>query len=57
MKEMFASAELGTAGLLFFFIFFCVATIWTFRPGKKEAYQKHGNIPLKHQDDQEMINE
>ena len=46
MKEIFASADLGLIGLLFFFIFFCVVTIWTFRPGAKKKYEHDAQIPL-----------
>lgn len=46
MKELFASPDMGLAGLIFFFIFFCAAALWTFRPGAKTRYQKYGNIPL-----------
>lgn len=46
MKELFASADMGLAGLIFFFLFFCAAALWTFRPGAKGRYQKHGQIPL-----------
>jgi len=33
--------------LLFFFLFFCGATLWTFRPGGKKDYLEHGEIPFK----------
>ena len=46
MKEMFADPDLGLIGLLFFFTFFCAVTLWTFRPGAKNTYKKHGEIPL-----------
>ena len=47
MKQIFASADFGLVGLVFFFGFFCVAVLWTFRPGAKKLYKDHGNIPLK----------
>ena len=47
MKQFFADADLGLIGLLFFFAFFSLVTLWTFRPGAKKKYQDHGNIPLK----------
>lgn len=47
MKEIFASADFGLIGLLFFFIFFCGVTLWTFRPSAKKDYQAQANIPLK----------
>ncbi len=46
MKEIFASADMGLIGLLFFFIFFCGVTIWTFRPNAKKSYEDIANIPL-----------
>lgn len=47
MKQIFASADYGLIGLLFFFVFFCAITIWTLRPSAKKNYQNHGNIPLR----------
>lgn len=46
MKFIFADSNLGLIGLLFFFLFFCGATLWTFRPHAKKIYKKHGDIPL-----------
>lgn len=46
MKEIFASASYGLIGLLFFFVFFCAVTIWTFRPSAKNKYKKDSQIPL-----------
>ena len=46
MKEIFASADFGLVGLIFFFVFFCAVTLWTFRPGAKKDYQDKGNIPF-----------
>lgn len=46
MKHFFADASLGLIGLLFFFIFFSVVALWTFRPGAKGKYQEHAQIPL-----------
>lgn len=50
MKELFASPEYGLAGLIFFFLFFCGAVVWTMRPSAKKIYEKHGNIPLNEDD-------
>lgn len=47
MKELFASGEFGLFGLLFFFVFFCGVTLWTFRPKAKKTYAEHSKIPLK----------
>ncbi|MCI5060026.1 MAG: cbb3-type cytochrome c oxidase subunit 3 [Alphaproteobacteria bacterium] len=52
MKHFFADADLGLIGLLFFFAFFCVTVLWTFRPGGKKTYVEHGDIPLKEKDDE-----
>jgi cbb3-type cytochrome oxidase subunit 3 len=46
MKEIFANPDIGLIGLLFFFIFFCAVTIWTFRPNAKKSYEDNANIPL-----------
>ena len=46
MKHFFADPDLGLIGLLFFFVFFCGVTLWTFRPGCKKTYSDHGNMPL-----------
>tara|TARA_B100001093_G_C26401153_1_gene831390 strand:+ start:164 stop:319 length:156 start_codon:yes stop_codon:yes gene_type:complete len=51
MKHFFADANLGLIGLLFFFLFFCAVTLWTFRPGSKNTYKNHGNIPLQEHDE------
>lgn len=46
MKEIFASADYGLVGLLFFFVFFALVTLWTLRPSAKNTYKNYGNIPL-----------
>lgn len=46
MKEFFADPNIGLIGLLFFFLFFCGVTLWTFRPGAGEKYKDFGNIPM-----------
>lgn len=46
MKEIFASPDFGLIGLLFFFIFFCIVALWTFRPSAKKKYEKNAQIPL-----------
>lgn len=42
----FLSAHAGMIGLLFFFIFFVVLVLWTFRAGSKENYNESANIPF-----------
>ena len=37
----------GVIGLLFFFIFFVLMTLWVYRPGAKKKYQDKANIPFK----------
>jgi len=54
MKSFFADPDIGLFGLLFFFAFFCIVTLWTFRPGVKKTYQHHGGIPLR---DDELEND
>ncbi|MGH1377937.1 MAG: cbb3-type cytochrome c oxidase subunit 3 [Alphaproteobacteria bacterium] len=46
MKQIFASADFGLVGLIFFFVFFCGILLWTLRPGAKKTYKEHGNIPF-----------
>lgn len=46
MKEIFASADYGLVGLLFFFAFFILVALWTFRPGAKGKYTKNAHIPF-----------
>ncbi len=42
----FIAQHAGMIGLLFFFVFFSVATLWVFRPGAKKIYTQHANIPF-----------
>lgn len=46
MKALFANPDLGLIGLLFFLVFFCLVSLWTFRPGAKSTYNTHAKIPL-----------
>lgn len=39
---------IGTASLVFFFLFFVGVIAWVFRPGSKEKYRNWGKIPLKY---------
>ena len=50
MKSFFASPEFGMIGLIFFFVFFCAALIWTCRPGAKKQYDAHAQIPIEDKD-------
>lgn len=51
MKEIFASADAGLIGLLFFFVFFIAVVVWVFRPGSKKRYDQDAHIPLKEIDE------
>ena len=53
MKEMFADANAGMAGLIIFVLFFIGLLIWLFRPGAKKHYKDAGHIPLKEGKDNE----
>lgn len=37
----------GLVGLLFFFSFFLVVVLWTYRPGAHQLYKSCADIPLK----------
>lgn len=37
----------GVIGLLFFFLFFVGVLIWLYRPGQKQKFEKHSQIPFK----------
>lgn len=38
-------------GLLFFFLFFVVMTVWVYRPGAKKEYQSFASIPFEENKD------
>ncbi len=42
----YIAANAGLIGLVFFFVFFGVAVLWTFRPSAKKYYEKSALIPL-----------
>ncbi len=42
----YIAANAGLIGLLFFFIFFSLVVLWTFRPSAKKSYEDHALIPL-----------
>lgn len=46
MKSLFASADYGLIGLLFFFIIFLGIIVWTYYPKRKDDIEKLKNIPL-----------
>lgn len=53
MKESFASADIGTIGLLFFFIFFSAIAIWVYFISDKKKIEDLKNIPLRDEDSHE----
>lgn len=51
MKELFANADAGMAGLIFFLVLFLGVVAWLFRPGAKTTYKQHSEIPLREDKD------
>jgi cbb3-type cytochrome oxidase subunit 3 len=51
MKELFASADYGLIGLLFFFSIFVGIASWAYHPKHKEAIEALKNIPLDEDED------
>jgi cbb3-type cytochrome oxidase subunit 3 len=47
MKELYASAEIGITGLLFFFAIFVGVAIWAYLPRNKQKIEAYKQIPLK----------
>lgn len=46
----FLSDHAGLIGLIFFVSVFLIILIYVFRPGSKQKYKSHGNIPFKGDD-------
>ncbi|MDG1287703.1 MAG: cbb3-type cytochrome c oxidase subunit 3 [Rickettsiales bacterium] len=46
MKTVFANADAGIVGLLFFFCVFVGIAIWAFNPKRKTQIESYKNIPL-----------
>lgn len=46
MKSLFASADYGMIGLLFFFAIFIGIVVWAYIPKHKKDIEKHKYIPL-----------
>ena len=46
MKTIFANADAGLIGLLFFFIIFIGIAIWAMTPSRKKQLETHKYIPL-----------
>lgn len=47
MKEIFANADAGLAGLAIFILLFSIVLVMVLKPGAKEHFKKFGEIPLK----------
>lgn len=50
MKALFASADIGLIGLLFFFILFVGIFIWAYSPRRKQQIEAYKHIPLREDD-------
>jgi cbb3-type cytochrome oxidase subunit 3 len=50
MKALYASADYGLIGLLFFFLVFVGIAWWTYQPKRKHSIEAYKNIPL-HEDE------
>lgn len=46
MKELYANAEMGMIGLLFFFTIFVGIALWAYLPRNKASIEKLKYIPL-----------
>ena len=46
MKALFASADAGLLGLLFFFSVFVGIAIWAYHPKRKQQIEQYKHIPL-----------
>lgn len=51
MKSLFASADAGLIGLLFFFAIFVGIALWVYNPTRKCQIEQLKNIPLNNEDD------
>ncbi len=50
MKALFASADVGVIGLLFFFALFLGIAVWAYNPARKHQIEALKNIPLREDD-------
>lgn len=46
MKALFASADFGLIGLLFFFAVFLGIAIWAYNPRRKDTIERLKHIPF-----------
>lgn len=51
MKALFANADYGLMGLLYFFVIFVGIAIWVFHPKHKNDIEALKNIPLNEDED------
>jgi cbb3-type cytochrome oxidase subunit 3 len=51
MKALFASADYGLIGLLFFFTVFVGIAVWAYYPTRKTHIEAFKNIPLDEDED------
>ncbi|MEM7070198.1 MAG: cbb3-type cytochrome c oxidase subunit 3 [Pseudomonadota bacterium] len=51
MKALFASADHGLIGLIFFFLVFVGIALWVYHPKHKKKIEALKNIPLKEDND------
>jgi len=54
MKALFANADAGMIGLLFFFIVFVFIILWALSPKNKKAIEAHKYIPLKEDENHDL---
>ena len=54
MKELFANADAGMTGLLFFFILFMGITVWSFLPRNKQTIESYKFIPLREDNNHDL---
>ena len=50
MKSLFANADIGLLGLLFFFVFFVGVSVWVYHPARRQRMEALKHIPLRDED-------
>ncbi len=53
MKALFASADFGLIGLIFFFLVFSGIALWAYLPKNRDRIEALKHIPLDDEDDHE----
>ncbi len=46
MRDTFANADAGMAGLIICLTIFLAVMVWVFRPKSKDKFKKYGEIPF-----------